>query len=140
MPGIQNPRTRPHRYPGQRSTFGPLQPMLPSRSFGSQSGQWAGESQPTKWTPWGAFAPGSRPYRPLPYGMVVDVAARHPGAYYTPPATWNLTSMADGFIYPVLPRGRNRTPIVPRVALNPFPAFQPPLPSYPAPASWPGRL
>ncbi|HZL18523.1 MAG TPA: hypothetical protein VFG23_12340 [Polyangia bacterium] len=143
---------RPQRVPGSRSTFGLNGVMIPSRSRGVFSG--AGElegGQPTDWSPWGGYVPVELPHRPFPYrgegGLNLSSVTSTPGAYFTPPALYNLVGIADGFLQPAdqVPapgRLKTGTPTVganPRL-VNPFPSVAPPTPAYPLPASWTGQL
>lgn len=148
MIGVAKPRIRPHVMPGSRTTPGLFGVMLPSLGhgvFGASSG--FGQQQPTEWTPWGMFAPGSRPHRDLSHlGGPAGQVARSPGAFYTPPVTYQLTGIpgGDSFLAAAVPglarpaNGRTGTPPVAHMAINPFPSMRPPLPSYPAPAAWRG--
>lgn len=128
--------------------------MIPSRShYASADGMVFPGGTPTNWTPHGVFVAGNRVHRPAPYtnqqGMSMARNAT-PGAWWTPPALWNLASMSDGFLPAQLQaalgltRQKTGTPAAAQVVAaqltNPFPGVAPPTPSYPLPAAWPGRL
>lgn len=153
MPALRSPRPRKT---AQHGTFpGGWGPMLPSRSHGRAADGmvFGGGGSPTNWTPHGLFAPGSRVWRSMPYSHEEGpslAVERTPGAWWTPPALWNLAGIADGFLPPGLQqrlglsKAKTASPYLPTtsgaVVANPFPSTAPPTPTYPLPAAWPGQL
>lgn len=131
------------------TVLGRVGPTVPSGSvvvFGAQGETPAGGS-PTHWTPWGLQQAGRMPLRRL-RNLGPATIARSPGAYFTPPALFQLPGIpvpqslfasANGLTSRPF-AGRTATPPVRHVAINPFPGSRLPLPTNPAPAAFRGVL
>lgn len=127
---------------GTRTTVGAVGLDLPSRShenWGVQ-GEMPG-NQPTRWTPWGTFVAQAKPLNRL-RNLGPSSPTMSPGAYFTPPALFQIIGIPEPFLQlQVKPSaGRSGTPPIRHFAINPFPSFRPPLPTYPAPAAYRGVL
>lgn len=142
MRGIQTPRVRPHVFPNTRVTVGHWGPMISSPSHPVTGGTQPGASDATHWTPHGVFVAQTNPWQARTTPAGVSRVTRSPGAYFQTPALFQLVGIPDrALVMPQRPAGgRTGTPPVRHMAINPFPAFKPPLPSYPAPAAWPGQF
>lgn len=138
MKGFRHP-VRPHVTPNSRVTVGRIDPTVPSPQHPAWSAQQQGTISTVHWTPHGIFEPMLRAWqtRVAPQGM----ATRSVGANVQAPGFFQLIGIPDRFIYPN-PRPRQFTGTAPTrsMAINPFPAFNPPVPSNPLPASWPGAF
>lgn len=126
---------------------GPNNPSPAHPSFGAQ-GEMPG-GQPTYWTPWGLRVAEKLPLMRLgklgpPGGMVT----RSPGAYFTPPATFQLCGIPVEFSLFAARRGltsrpaagRTSTPPIRHYAINPFPSARLPLPTNPPPSAFRGVI
>lgn len=146
MSQLNRPRIRPSLVTGERVTLGLHGPMISSPSHEAWGGQNPEASDAQHWTPHGTLRAVTLPWqhrmftlRGLPAQSVVTVS---PGAYFNTPALFQIIGIPDrNLVLTNKPAsGRTGTPPVRHAAINPFPAFKPPLPSYPLPASWPGSF
>jgi len=142
MFGIQHPRIRPHTVPGTRVTLGKFGVNIPSIShFTNGASSELGQGSIVQWTPHGVFQPHTRVHRSV-LGSPGQVD-RANSTWFTPPALFQIQGIPNGFSISGLtfPNPVTKgTPATRHMAMNTFPAFKPPLPSYPAPAGWAGRF
>lgn len=136
------------RVPPHGPSIGRVGATLKSRShpvFGAQGETPAG--QPTNFTPWGTFVPEVMTLKRL-RSLGPHPVTRSPGAYFTPPATYQLPGIPVPFSFvaagnPALtrrPYGRRGTPPVRHFAIYPFPGARLPLPTNPPPSSFRGVI